>query len=158
MVPVSCIRRTQSQNCIFQIPSCLKPQGPEVSYLVEIWFKTLSRGSLPKLFKWTVPQLSIIIIYNSTWSILIKQITGRIILSGDNLTQKTQRKTPSQAFTVSKQIYRIGRSLKCCGTVHYAPGFNTHHAQGNNSILNYDIPSLNDFSSKIPWPNVFKLH
>ena len=33
---------------------------------------------------WTDPQLSIIIIYNSTWSIVIQYI--RIILSGDNLT------------------------------------------------------------------------
>ena len=40
--------------------------------------------------EWTVPQLSIMIIYNSTWSILIQQI--RIILSGDNLTQKTQKR------------------------------------------------------------------
>ena len=28
-------------------------------------------------------------------------------------------KTPSQAFTRSKQIYRTGRSLKFCGTVHW---------------------------------------
>jgi len=34
--------------------------------------------------QWTDPQLSIMIIYNSTWSILIQSI--RIILSGDNLT------------------------------------------------------------------------
>jgi len=33
--------------------------------------------------------------------------------------RKHKRKTPSQAFTRSKQIYRIGRSLKFCGTVHY---------------------------------------
>jgi len=32
--------------------------------------------------------------------------------------RKHKRKTPSQAFTRSKQIYRIGRSLKFCGTVH----------------------------------------
>jgi len=42
--------------------------------------------------QWTVPQLSIMIIYNSTWSILIQKI--RIILSGDNLTLKTQKKDP----------------------------------------------------------------
>ena len=42
--------------------------------------------------QWTVPQLSIMIIYNCTWSILIQQI--RIILSGDNMTQKTQKKDP----------------------------------------------------------------
>ena len=35
------------------------------------------------LWQWTVPQMSIIIIYNSTWSILIQYI--RIELSGDNL-------------------------------------------------------------------------
>ena len=32
--------------------------------------------------------------------------------------RKHKRKTPSQAFTRSKQIYRFGRSLKLCGTVH----------------------------------------
>jgi len=34
--------------------------------------------------------------------------------------RKHKRKTPSQAFTRSKQIYRFGRSLKFCGTVHSA--------------------------------------
>ena len=68
--------------------------------------------------QWNVPQMSIIIIYNSTWSILIQQI--RIKLSGNNLTQKHKRKTPSQAFTRSKQINRIGRNLKFCETVHYS--------------------------------------
>jgi len=34
--------------------------------------------------EWTIPQLSIMIIYNSTWSILIQWI--RDILSGDSLT------------------------------------------------------------------------
>jgi len=32
--------------------------------------------------------------------------------------RKHKRKTPSQAFTRSKQIYRFGRSLEYCGTVH----------------------------------------
>jgi len=32
--------------------------------------------------------------------------------------RKHKRETPSQAFTRSKQIYRNGRSLKFCGTVH----------------------------------------
>ena len=63
--------------------------------------------------QWTVPQLSIMIIYNRTWSILIEQF--RIILSGDNLTY-TFRKHKRR----SRQIYRIGRSLKFCGTVHYS--------------------------------------
>jgi len=36
------------------------------------------------IIQWTVPQLSIMIIYNSTWSILIKWI--KAILSGDSLT------------------------------------------------------------------------
>ena len=34
--------------------------------------------------------------------------------------RKHKRKTPSQAFTRSKQIFRIGRSLKICGTVHWS--------------------------------------
>jgi len=33
--------------------------------------------------------------------------------------RKHKRKTPSQVFTRSKQIYHISRSLKFCGTVHY---------------------------------------
>jgi len=33
--------------------------------------------------------------------------------------RKQERKTPSQAFTRSKQISRIGRSLRFCGTVHW---------------------------------------
>jgi len=33
--------------------------------------------------------------------------------------RKHKRKTPSQAFTRSKQMYRFGRSLKNCGTVHW---------------------------------------
>ena len=61
------------------------------------------------------------IIYNSTWSILIQQI--RIILSGDNLTSKIQKKAyfmfAINVFTRSKKIYRIERSLKICGTMHY---------------------------------------
>ena len=52
--------------------------------------------------QWTVPQLSIMIIYNSTWSILIQQIR---ILSVDNLTQKTQKKDP---FT---SLHKIKASL-----------------------------------------------
>ena len=89
---------------------------------------------------WTVPQMSfmIIIITSSlkhyyTWSILIQQI--RIILSGDNLTQKTQKKDPSQAFTKSKQIYRIGWSLKFCGTVHYRHVMCIHTAKLSQSRL-----------------------
>ena len=40
--------------------------------------------TLTSVHKWTVPQLPIMIIYKSTWSILIQYI--RIIVSGDNLT------------------------------------------------------------------------
>jgi len=39
------------------------------------------QASIPQ---WTVPQLSIMVIYNSTWSVLIQWIM--FILSGDNLT------------------------------------------------------------------------
>ena len=69
---------------------------------------------------WTVPQLSIMIIYNCTWSILIQSI--RIILSSDNLIQKIQKKAYFQfvinLITRSKKICRMGRSLKNCGTIH----------------------------------------
>ena len=39
--------------------------------------------------------------------------------------RKHKRKTPSQAFTRSKHIYRFGRSLKFCGTVHSCPLYNS---------------------------------
>ena len=42
--------------------------------------------------EWTDPLMSIIIIYNRTWSILIQQI--RIILSGDILPRKHKKKDP----------------------------------------------------------------
>ena len=71
--------------------------------------------------QWTVPQLSNLIIYNCTWSILIQQI--RIILSADNLTQTIQKKAHFlfviNVITRSKKICRLGRSLKICGTIHY---------------------------------------
>ena len=70
--------------------------------------------STPGLYQWTVPQLSIMIIYNCTWSILIQQI--RILLSADNLNQKIQKKAyflfVINLITRSKQICRMGRSLK----------------------------------------------
>jgi len=65
---------------------------------------------------WTVPQLSIMIIYNSTWSLL----SNRLVLYCQVTiwSRKHKRTTPSQAFTKPKQIYRIWRNLKFCGTVH----------------------------------------
>ena len=70
--------------------------------------------------QWTVPQLSIMIIYNCSWSVLIQQI--RIMLSADNLTQKIQKKAyflfVINLITRSKKICRLGRSLKICGTIH----------------------------------------
>jgi len=52
--------------------------------ILKMWLHKLMRQVGLYLRQWTVPQLSIMIIYNSTWSILIQKI--RIILSGDNLT------------------------------------------------------------------------
>ena len=95
--------------------SCLS-QPPLTSSPVVVKLR-VSCLSLPGLYssspppqEWTVPQLSVMIIYNCTWSILIQQI--RITLLRDNLTQKTQNK---DLFTRSKKIYRIGRSLNFCG-------------------------------------------
>ena len=52
------------------------------------WFLRKQRPLKSQLWgttdQWTVPQLSIMIIYNSAWSILIQWI--RDILSGNNLT------------------------------------------------------------------------
>ena len=42
------------------------------------------------IIQWTVPQLSVIVIYNSTWSKLIQWIM--VTFSGDNLTYKLQKK------------------------------------------------------------------
>jgi len=72
--------------------------------LNKIWSSSLIR------IVWTVPQLSIMIMYNSAWSILYCQVTI--------WPRKHKRKTPSQAFTRSKQICRFGRSFRFCGTVH----------------------------------------
>jgi len=70
--------------------------------------------------QWKVPQVSIMIIYNSTWSILIQCI--RDILSGDNLTYLIQKKAyfliVMNLITRTKGYYRMGRSLKMCGTMH----------------------------------------
>jgi len=44
--------------------------------------------------------------------------------------RKHKRKTPSQAFTRSKQIYRIGRSLRFCETVHWKIVFNLGSTRG----------------------------
>ena len=68
-----------------------------------------------------VPQLSIMIIYNGTQSILIAQI--RIILTADNLTQKIKKKAyflfVIKRITRSKKIYCIGMSLKIREIMHY---------------------------------------
>ena len=53
--------------------------------------------------------------------------------------RKHKRKTPSQAFTRSKQIYRIGWSLKFCGTVHYRHVMYIHTAKLSQSRLNIMI-------------------
>jgi len=41
--------------------------------------------TVPMVSKWTVPRVSIMIIYNSTWLILIQWIL--VQMSGDNLTK-----------------------------------------------------------------------
>jgi len=46
--------------------------------------------------------------------------------------RKHKRKTPLQAFTRSKQIYRIGQSLKFCGTVHCWCYYNSHRIRLNH--------------------------
>ena len=73
------------------------------------------------LEQWTVPQLSIMIIYNSTWSILMQWI--RDILSGDNLTWYTQEKAyflfVINLITRTMDFSKCGRKLKMCGTMHY---------------------------------------
>ena len=76
-----------------------------------IWFQrkpesAMQRQNSKKILpccQWTVPQLSVMIIYNSTWFILIQQT--RIILACDNLTQKTQKKDPF------KNLHKIKANL-----------------------------------------------
>ena len=65
---------------------------PEGTYIVQHPLPRFRQDKTLTVPGWTVPQLSIMIIYNSTWSVSIQQI--RIKLSGDNLTQKTQKKDP----------------------------------------------------------------
>ena len=50
------------------------------------------------------------IIYNSTWSILIQWI--RAILSGDNLTSKTQKKDPFTSLHKIKENLPLWAELK----------------------------------------------
>ena len=53
--------------------------------------------------------------------------------------ENIKRKTPLQAVTRSKQIYRIGRCLKFCGTVHF------HQAQecvDSYKLQNIGCPSF----------------
>ena len=75
-------------------------------------------------FEWTVPQLSIMIICNSTWSILIQWI--RDILSGDNLTQCIQQKAyflfVINLITRTMDVSKCGQRLKIYGTMHYHIG------------------------------------
>jgi len=68
------------------ITTLLKTKSTFSIYIyTNIWPFVLSASSfIDWLNVWTVPQMSIIIISNSTWSILIQLI--RIKLSGDNLT------------------------------------------------------------------------
>ena len=67
--PSNCRKAGQIENNTFG-------RGPTVIFLL---------GPLITIASvWTVPQLSFMIIYYSTWSILIQWI--RAILSGDNLT------------------------------------------------------------------------
>ena len=52
-------------------------------YVLKIHFN-IEDNCLIIIVEWTVPQLSIMIIDNSTWSVLIQWI--KVVLSGDNLT------------------------------------------------------------------------
>jgi len=58
--------------------------------------------------QWTVPQLSIMVIYNGSWSKLIQWIM--VMLPGDNLTYKLQKKPyflfVMKLITRSKKIYQ----------------------------------------------------
>jgi len=69
--------------------------------------------------QWTVPQLSIMIIYNSTWSILMQWIW--VELSGDKLTFYTQKKAyflfVINLITPTMKYNKSGRRLKMCGTM-----------------------------------------
>ena len=99
--------------------------------------------------QWTVPQLSIMIIYNCTWSMLIQWIT--VILSGDNLTQKLQKKAyflfVINLITRPKTICRMGRSLQICGTFYYIlNGKPSPHKQILNKALSLVESSPTDDS------------
>ena len=93
--------------------------------------------------QWTVPQLSIMIIYNCAWSVLIQQI--RIILSSDNLTQKKQKKAyflfMINLITRSKKICRMGRRLKNCGTIYFYTCIALFNSLSKRGLLQfYGVP------------------
>jgi len=67
--------------------------------------------------------------------------------------RKHKRKTPSQAFTRSKQINRFGRSLKFCGTVHRQNKKYVSIVVIRNSVLN-GKPQLIE-GDKQRWPISF---
>ena len=68
--------------------------------------------------QWTVPQLSIIIIYNYTWSILIQWV--RDILLGDDLvyTIDAYFLIVINLITRTMDFSKCEQKLKMCGTMH----------------------------------------
>ena len=95
----------------------LKQSGLGNKHFLNLFYTNTSFIFIQNVFgntnkQWTDPQLAIIIICYSTWSILIQQI--RIILSGDNLTQKTQKK---DRFT---SLHNIKKSTGLGGACNFA--------------------------------------
>ena len=81
---------------------------------------------------WTVPQLSIIIIYNSTWSILIQWIRNK--LSCDNLTQKTQKKDPFTSLHKIKANLPLWAEFEILRNGALSTPLNTAYQGGSPSV------------------------
>jgi len=60
--------------------------------------------------QWTVPQLSIMIIYNSTWSILIQWT--RDILPGDKLTKESVLPVCDQPYHMNNEFQEMWTEIK----------------------------------------------
>ena len=88
--------------------------------LFSLCFHTYTQKKRRGVGVWTVPQLSVLIIYNSSWSTLIQWIWH--ILSGDNLTQYIQQKAyflfVINIITRKMDFSKCGRRLNC-RTMHF---------------------------------------
>ena len=92
---------------------------------------------------WTVPQLSIMVIYNSTWSILIQWI--RDIVSGDNMTLVYTIET---VLSVCDKPYPMNNWFQqMLAEIVHSSTQNNIKKQHNTKIDKYNYLFLNEYKS-----------